>query len=452
MSLLPPLSDDRAAQIRATSACALRDRLHAGEVSALEVAEAFLQRIALREPEIHAFAWHDPEDVRAQARRLDAARAAGAPLGPLHGLPVGLKDVIDTAGIPTESGCALDAGRVPARDAHVVVRLRAAGAVIMGKTVTTELAFLHPGPTRNPHNMAHTPGGSSSGSAAAVADGMLPLAIGTQTGGSVIRPASFCGIVGYKPTFGAIGRTGVTMQSHTLDTLGVFARSPADAALLADAIMGADPGDDASLHDDMPALSARMDDPLADPLHLAFLRLPGWERADEEMLNAFHGFAVHVGATLVDTPEVFDAAADQRALINNVEIAHYYGHYADRDAGKLSPMMRTAIATGRAAAATDYAAALAARGALHQGARRILESYDAILCPAALGTAPAGLGSTGDSIFNGLWTFTGMPAVTVPVLRAANGLPMGVQIVTDRGQDARALQIADLVARQAAAR
>ena len=448
----PPRTAPDLAEIGALDALTLRDRMHAGDLSALDVAEAYLARIAAREPEIRAFAWHDPEDVRAQARSLDAARAAGAPLGPLHGLPVGLKDVIDTAGIPTESGCALDAGRVPTRDAHIVARLRAAGAVIMGKTVTTELAFLHPGPTRNPHHTGHTPGGSSSGSAAAVAAGMLPLAIGTQTGGSVIRPASFCGVVGYKPTFGAIGRSGVTMQSHTLDTLGVFARSLSDAALLADALIGFDGGDDDSLPAFAPDLSGAMQAALPRPPRLALLRLPGWERSDPDMRAALEALATDLGATPVDLPEGFAAAADQRGLINFVEIAHYYGHYADRDASKLSPMMREAIATGRAAGGMEYLAALAARGPLHQGARAILAQFDAILCPAALGAAPAGLASTGDSIFNGIWTFTGMPAVTVPVLRAENGLPIGAQIVTDRGQDARALQIAAWVTQKAGAR
>lgn len=217
-------------------ALALRDMLRSGQISALELTNACLERIARRDATVRAWVWIDPDHARAQARRLDDLRASGAPLGALHGLPVGLKDVIDTAGIPTQNGCPMDSGRVPDADAFVVARLRAEGAVIMGKTVTTELAYMQARDTTNPHNPAHTPGGSSSGSAAAVADGHVPLAIGTQTGGSVIRPASYCGVTAIKPSFGALPRTGVLMQSHTLDTLGVFGRAPLDVALVADVL------------------------------------------------------------------------------------------------------------------------------------------------------------------------------------------------------------------------
>lgn len=441
-----------AVEIRGLDAIVLRDKIAAGHLTALEVAEAYLAQIAARDPQVRAFQWHDPDLVRQRARALDALRATGAAPGALHGLPVGLKDVIDTSFMPTENGCALDRGRVPAQDAHVVARLIAEGAVIMGKTVTTELAFLHPGVTCNPHNPGHTPGGSSSGSAAAVAAGMLPLAIGTQTGGSVIRPASFCGIVGFKPTFGAIGRSGVLLQSHTLDTLGVFARTPAEAALLADALIGYDPADDDSLPGFTPHLGRKMGIPLARDPRLAFLRLPGWDRADADLRRGLETLAADLGAMPVDLPEGFDQAADQRALINFVEIAHYYGHYGQTDASLLSPMMRDAIATGEAAGGMEYLSALVARGPLYAGVGRILTDFDAILCPSALGAAPAGLASTGDSIFNGIWTFVGTPAVTVPVLRADNGLPMGAQIVTGRGEDALALKIADWVMHKVAAR
>ena len=206
-------------------AVALRDRLAAGALKAADLAEAAIARIEATEPELRAWAWFDPEFVRAQAKALDAHRATGRPIGPLHGVPVGIKDIIDTARIPTENGTALDAGRVPREDAFVVARLKAAGALILGKTATTELAFFSPAPTRNPANPAHTPGGSSAGSAAAVAAGQAPLAVGTQTAGSVIRPAAFCGVVGFKPSFGAMPRTGILAQSPSLDTVGVFART-----------------------------------------------------------------------------------------------------------------------------------------------------------------------------------------------------------------------------------
>jgi Asp-tRNA(Asn)/Glu-tRNA(Gln) amidotransferase A subunit family amidase len=220
-----------------------RERMLAGEFKASDLTEALLKRIAEKEPEIGAFAFLDEALVRQRAKAVDDHRGTGRAVGALHGLAVGVKDIIDTADMPTENGTPIDAGRRPGKDATIVQRLRAAGAVVIGKTVTTELAFFGPGRTRNPRNLAHTPGGSSSGSAAAVAAGMIPLAIGTQTNGSVIRPASFCGVVGFKPSHGLIPRTGILHHHPALDTVGVFARTVADAALLADAIAGYDPID-----------------------------------------------------------------------------------------------------------------------------------------------------------------------------------------------------------------
>ena len=223
-------------------AAAIRD----GQYSSEEVVDAHLDRIAEVDPQIEAFAFLDQDHARKQAKQADMIRRSGRPLGPLHGVPVGVKDIIDTQGMPTENGTPLDAGRRPSKDAAVVTSLKAAGAVILGKTVTTELAYYCPNQTKNPHDPARTPGGSSSGSAAAVAAGMVPTAIGTQTNGSVIRPASFCGVVGYKPTWGLIPRTGVLAQCFHLDTIGTFGRSIADAALLADALIGHDDGDPAT--------------------------------------------------------------------------------------------------------------------------------------------------------------------------------------------------------------
>ena len=237
---------DKARAILGLGAVEMRDRLASGALRAVDLVEACLARIAALEPEVGAWAWLDGDHALQQAQRLDQWRQSGKPLGPLHGLPVGLKDIIDTKGIPTENGTPIDAGRVPAEDAWIVARLRAARPGRRSAFSPGCCAFMHPGKTRNPHNSAHTPGGSSQGSAAAVAAGMVPLSIGTQTGGSVIRPASFCGIVGLKPSFGLIPRTGILPQSPFLDTVGVFARSVADCALLADVLVGHDPADRAT--------------------------------------------------------------------------------------------------------------------------------------------------------------------------------------------------------------
>lgn len=436
---------DPADTIRAFDALSLRARLAEGSLSAVEVAEAYLARIAVREPEIRAFAWHDPAHVRARARALDARRASGAPLGALHGVPVAVKDVIDTAGIPTENGAARDRGRVPAQDAHVVARLLAEGAILMGKSVTTELAFLHPGPTRNPRAPGHTPGGSSSGSAAAVADGMVLAAIGTQTGGSVIRPASFCGVVGFKPSFGAIGRSGVLLQSHTLDTLGVFARTPAEAAMVADALIGPDAGDAQSLDAPAPRLATTLAEGAPRPPVFAFVRMAGWERADPRMRRGIEALVARLGAQAheVELPPIFAQAQDLRGRINLAEMAHYYAPYGGADADLLGLPTREAIAAGAAIVAPDYIAALAAGPALRAALGPVFARADAILCPAALGPPPEGLGNTGDSIFNGPWTLCGTPAVSLPLLATAEGLPMGVQLVGAPGDDARLLRTAD---------
>lgn len=422
----------------------LRDRLASGALRAEELVEACSARIEAREAEIGAWAWVDPDFAREQARRLDAHRASGRPIGPLHGLPVGLKDIIDTARIPTENGCALDAGRVPIRDAFVVERLRQAGALILGKTATTELAFMHPAKTRNPHNPAHTPGGSSAGSAAAVADGMVPLAIGTQTGGSVIRPASFCGVTGFKPSFGTIPRRGILMQSPTLDTVGVFAGDPQGAALLAEVLFGHDEADSATTLAPRPNLLdiARAAPPLA-PV-FAFVRPPGWDDADPDLHAAFEELAAALGDQLfeVDLPAPFDEAAEQRKRINFAEMARYYYRYGRDDGGRLGPEIRAALDEGNAIPARDYIAALDWPRLLNAALDEIFERCDAILCPAATGPAPEGLGSTGNPIFNGLWTLCGTPAVSVPILTAGNGLPMGVQLVGARGNDARLLRSA----------
>ena len=424
--------------------CVMRDRLASGAIKALELVEASIARIEAREPEVKAWAWFDPDFARHQARALDAHRQAGRAIGPLHGLPVALKDVIDTAKIPTENGCSLDEGRVPIMDAAVVTRLKAAGAIIMGKTVTTELAFLQAGATRNPHNPAHTPGGSSSGSAAAVADGMVPLAVGTQTGGSVVRPASFCGVTGFKPSFGTIPRTGVLMQSPTLDTMGVFARTPADAAMFAQVLFGHDAGDRATSPEPAPRLhEIATSKPPIKPL-FAFVKPPGWEDADPQLHAAFEELCDALGDQVFEValPDAFAEAAAIRERINFAEMARYYYRYA-KQMDALGPRTQEALTKGDAIYARDYLAALDWPTVLNAGLEEIFERCDAVLCPAATGPAPEGLDFTGDAIFNGLWTLTGVPAVTVPAFTCENGLPMGVQMVAARGNDARLIRNAN---------
>ena len=432
------------AAILALSAVDLRDRLASGAIRAVELLEACLERIGRVEPEVQAWAWLDGDSALAQARALDARRQSGAPIGPLHGLPVALKDIIDTKGIPTENGTPIDAGRVPGADAWIVARLRAAGAIILGKTVTTECAYMHPGKTRNPWNAGHTPGGSSQGSAAAVAAGMVPLAIGTQTGGSVIRPASFCGIVGFKPSFGLIPRTGVLMQSATLDTLGVFARTPEDAALLTEVLAGHDPADRATEAIPTPRmLSVAQAKAPVKPV-FAFMRLPGHAEAHPEMRDGIDELVAALGdqAWEAPLPGLFREAEAQRRRINFAEMSKCYYALERRGRAQMSDILQSAMDEGKAIPARDYIAALDWRDLMNAALDEIFDRCDAILCPAAPGPAPEGLASTGSAIFNGLWTLAGTPAVTLPLLQSESGLPMGVQLVGRRGDDARLLRTA----------
>lgn len=426
------------------SALALRDALASGTLRAVEVTRACLARIAQREPEIRAWAGLDEGYALAQAEALDEKRLAGLPLGPLHGLPVGLKDIVDTQDLPTENGAALDAGRRPEQDAWLVSRLRAAGAVILGKTVTTELAYLAPSKTRNPSAPDRTPGGSSSGSAAAVAAGMVPLALGTQTGGSVIRPASFCGVVGFKPSFGLIPRSGVLRTSRRLDTVGTFGRSLEDAALLADVLAGYDPGDP----DTRPAaspqlLSTALSEPPVRPL-LAFVKTPSWSEVEPDCAAGFDELAAVLGEACdeVELPPLFAEGAIAHRRIMLAEIAHNLRPYYDRGADRLAEETRAAVEEGRQIAAADYLFSLDWREILYTGLEEVFDRYDAIVTPSAPGQAPTGLQSTGSAAFNALWSLVGVPAVTLPLLAGADGLPVGVQLIGPRYDDGRLLRTA----------
>jgi Asp-tRNA(Asn)/Glu-tRNA(Gln) amidotransferase A subunit family amidase len=426
------------------SALELRDRLASGALRAVDLAKACLAQIEKREPEVQAWAWLEPDYVLAQAARLDAYRASGRPIGALHGLPVGIKDIIDTAKIPTENGTELDAGRVPGRNATVVSRLQQAGAILMGKTVTTELAFFGPGKTRNPHDTSRTPGGSSSGSAAAVAARMVPLAIGTQTAGSVIRPAAYCGVTGFKPSFGGIGRTGILTQAPSLDTVGVFAHTPEDAALLADALFGHDPGDPAT--SELPAprlLQTALSRPPVTPA-LGLLRPPDWQQADEETQSAFEELREHLGSLCqpFELPAAFAAANRRREQIQFVEMAKSYRPYEERGRDRLSEKLRTALEDGRTVSAQDYLEALDMRKVYRGVLEEAFNSVDAIITYAAPGAAPAGLESTGSPVFNGLWTLCGVPALTLPLMASGDGLPLGVQLIGRRHEDGRLLRTA----------
>ncbi|MDX6749289.1 amidase [Geminicoccaceae bacterium 1502E] len=419
--------------------------LREGRVSARELVEAYLARIAADEPRLHCFAHLDPAHARAQAELADAARQAGRPLGPLHGVPVGIKDIFDTADYPTEHGSPIMAGRRPREDSAVAARLRAAGAIVLGKTVTTEFATFAPGPTRNPHDPARTPGGSSSGSAAAVAAGMMPLAVGSQTNGSVIRPASFCGVYGLKPTHGLISRRGCLLQSPTLDHVGVFARCLEDAALLVDVLAGHDPADRATRPSASSGLARGLHTGPSLPPRLAFVRGPAWEQAEPATREAFRELALHLGDRLVEIelPEAFAAANDVHRTVWTAELAHHLGPDLERAPDLVSRELTALFEEGRKVLALDYQKALAMRDLYNRALDEVFHEFDALLTPAAPGEAPQGLESTGSPAFCSLWTLCGTPSVSLPILEGPAGMPLGCQLVAARGDDLRLLRVAD---------
>jgi Asp-tRNA(Asn)/Glu-tRNA(Gln) amidotransferase A subunit family amidase len=428
--------------------------IHDGVISSVQLVEACLARIREVDEGIQAWAYLDPDYALAQARAADAWRSEGKPTGPLHGVPAGVKDIFDTADMPTEYGSALYAGHTPSRDAAAVSLLRAAGAVIMGKTVTTEFAYFFPGKTRNPHNPEHTPGGSSSGSAAAVAAGMVPLALGTQTNGSVIRPAAFCGALGFKPTHGLISRHGILKLSLTLDHVGLFARTIDDIALLSEQLVGYDERDpDTRPRARIPFVEITAEEPPLPPM-FAFVKTPHWERADDETKEAFTEVVEHLGDR-VEEVEPFPSASDAwdwHRTIMDAEMAANLDREWQRGREKLSEQLQTLLKRGREVRALEYQRALAQIHPIHESFVELFEQrYDAILTPAAPGAAPKGLASTGDPSFCTLWTLCGMPAISLPLLESTNGLPLGVQLVGPRNGDARLLRTARWLAAKVAA-
>ena len=427
------------------SATQAAERIRKGLLSSEELVQSCLEQIRALEPKVQAWQFLDEEHALAQARALDERKRNGEPLGPLHGVPVGVKDIIDTADMPTENGTVLHKGRTPRDDAGVVTRLRAAGAIILGKTVTTECAYFNPGKTRNPHNPEHTPGGSSSGSAAAVGAAMVPLALGSQTAGSVIRPAAFCGAYGFKPTHGLIPRHGILQLSRTLDHVGLFARSIDDLALLLEQLQGYDERDpDTQPRARVPYGELSRELPPLEPM-LAFIKTPPWERADADMKEAFGELQEALGAQ-VEEVELFPSATeawDWHRTIMEAEMASNLEPLWLAGKDKLSERLRGLMERGRETRAVDHQRTLRRIAPTVESFDELFrERYDAILTPAALGTAPKGLGATGDPAFCVLWTLLGMPAITLPLMQGENGLPIGVQLVGRKGYDARLLRTA----------
>ena len=401
----------------------------AGKASAETVAKACLERIAGREPQVGAWHYLDPDLVLKQARAVDARGSAG----PLHGVPVGIKDIIDTADMPTEYGTPIHKGHRPRIDAVVVALTRRAGGVIMGKTVTTEFANRHPGKTMHPMDPQRTPGGSSSGSAAAVGDHMVPLALGSQTTGSTIRPASFCGCVGYRPTWGDIRCAGMMEAAGSVDTVGLIARSVEDIALYRDVLVGTPP------------------QPLAESAaapRVGFARTHLWEQAEPATRKLIEDCAAKLaraGAKVADAalPQEFERIEDAHRWISSFEFARNRSWEIDHHWDRISETLRkNRLKDGLACSFEQY------RGAVEYAERcramldDVFADHDVLLAPAATGEAPLGLNSTGSAAFCVIWTTLHVPAVTLPLFTGPNGLPVGAQLVAKRGDDRRLFEAA----------
>lgn len=408
-------------------------RIRTGRLTATELTEAQLDRIAAREPTLRAFAWFDARQALAAARAVDRAGAGG----PLGGISFGVKDVLDTADAPSQYGSPAWAGHRPRSDAACVALARRAGGVVMGKTVTTEFATRHPGPTGNPHNPRHTPGGSSSGSAAGVAAGFFQIAFGTQTAGSIVRPAAFCGAVGFKPTYGTLHRAGMKVMSESLDTIGVMARSVADCALAMSALTGGDLGNPDAKPGRAPRLALVMG-PAQDMLAPETLAL--MERTAEACRRA--------GATVdaLEIPAVLRTAYDAHPTVMNAESAEALAWEMDHARAQISDVLRERMDWGAAQPRAALQAARAAFAAAQAALPGWTQGYDAILTPAAPGEAPHGLGWTGDPACNTLWTLLRGPCISVPAGTGPQGLPLGVQLAGRRGEDAQVLAWAAWVA------
>jgi Asp-tRNA(Asn)/Glu-tRNA(Gln) amidotransferase A subunit family amidase len=444
LNTLNHMNSPSAESLRALPAWRAAELIARRELRCEDLVRAYAERVHERQPSVLAFCSLGVDAALAQARALDANAGQGRS-GSLQGLPLGVKDLFDTADLPTTYGSVLYAGHRPQADAAAVALCREAGGVVLGKTVSTEFAYFHPGPTRNPAGLGptpgaadrlFTPGGSSSGSAAAVADGQVPLALGTQTAGSIIRPAAFCGVVGFKPSAGRVPNAGVKSLSPSLDIVGGFARSVRDVALLG-----------ATLLSDPRLLPG--DQPMAAP-RIALCMTPQGHLADADTLAAVAQATrtltskVACWTEVHGEDEVPDLVDTQKGVMA-FEMARALSHERRAHGSQLSAPLQALMAQGLALTAADHQHLLARAAAARQRVARLFERFDVLLAPSTLGEAPAGLDATGDPVFCRGWTLLGLPCVHLPFTKGRNGLPIGLQLVAAHAQDHRLLAYAQWV-------
>ena len=423
----------------------LVSKMKEGQISSTEVCKAYIERINKFEKDVKAWSFLDKKILLEKAEEADDYRKSGKPLGPLHGLPVALKDIIGTRDMPTECGTVLRKGMSGSQDSEIVNLLKISGAIIMGKTVTTEFAYFDPGKTTNPHDYLRTPGGSSSGSAAAVAAHMAPLSVGSQTNGSVIRPASYCGVVGYKPSYGLISRSGVLKQSSKLDQIGVFGKSVEDVALLAKSLIKKDIYDKDTVYfaaDNM--LDGCKQEPHFDPKFI-FYKTSNWKNIDKESKKSFDFLIKNFKKNIevFDTPSYFKEIPKYHQIIHETDMANNFQVHYKKSKKKIGKKLVEAIERGLKYSAKDYAQAIDFMKQSYDSYSEIFEDYHGVITPATTGVADKGLKYTGSPEFCTIWTYMGLPTISLPLLTGENDLPLGVQLVGNKFDDIRFLSTAN---------
>ena len=415
------------------------------QLTSVEICEKYIERINKFEKNVKAWANFDKKLLLEKAADADEYRRSGKPTGPLHGIPVAVKDIIGTLDMPTECGTVIRKGKSYSQNAEIVDLLLAAGAIVMGKTATAELAYLHPPKTTNPHDHSRTPGGSSSGSAAVVASFMAPLSIGSQTGGSIIRPASYCGVVGYKPTYGLISRNGVLKTSEKLDHIGVFGRSVEDVALLSKVLIKKDNFDSATIHystENM--LTETKKGPLFEPKFI-FYKTDYWKNIEKKSREAFEYFikSFKKNIEVFDTPSYFKDIHKYHQIMYETDLANNFGLYYKKYKKKLSKPMQDAIVKGNKHSSKEYAEALDFMKRSYESYEEVFEDYHGVLSPSSPGVAPKSLKSTGSAEFNKVWSYLGTPCISLPLLQGEANMPLGVQLTGAKYDDHRFLGIAN---------
>ena len=429
------------------SALELSNLLFKGDIKAEDLAKSYLKRIEKFDNDVKAWAFFDPNFILKKASECDNLKNIGRPLGPLHGLPIAIKDIFGTDEMPTECGTVLRKKKYSKGDSTVVSLLKSSGAYVMGKTVTTEFAYFDPGKTTNPHDHSRTPGGSSSGSAAAVASFMTPVAIGSQTNGSIIRPASYCGVMGYKPSYGLISRNGVLRQSFLLDHVGIFSRTVDDLAFISQEIIKRDTEDRSTVSfASGNFLNIAKEDPPFDPRFI-FFKTDMWKNLDKENIKIFEKFIKEQGPNVEihDTPSYFKDIMKYHKIIHETDMAYAFSDYYKNSKNKLGKELVKAIERGQNYKSRDYIEAVENRDYFYKIFSEVFNDYHAILTPAASGVAPKGLKSTGSPEFSTIWTFLGMPSISLPLLSGSNNLPLGVQLVGEKFDDARLMRTANWI-------